>query len=350
VKSEAAGAEMGKDEDKDGAENEKQEDSTEVAVGLNKTSSEQTDEPVEPKRPPPPPPPQWGDDPYQVQQQPPTPQGWMGPPPQQYDQHYDGWQPPYYEGQNHGMFLQEELDESLTRENELVGQLDNLTAAVVVMEQREELHVRQLDVLTERVMDVEAQAAEDRNLLTEYEANCTALGMTIATLQEDLEEWQKRCSEFSERYDEDQEKLSELKRSIKEKETEAEDLAIAIENLRLAEKRKEASNFRRKQSKGGLFSWLFGFLVSSNNDDYEEMTREVSMANGFEGTFTLKLIPCNFNSSYRRYMKWLSQHSYVPCNQKEVTSMNSRPSRLRYNRTIRLYPKWWNLATQSLTN
>lgn len=223
---------------------------------------------------PPPPQPQWENDPYQMQQQqPPPPQSWMPPPPME----QGGWGPPpvYYDGYDNGdpMYIQGELDQSLERENDLIGQLDNLTAAVLIMEQREELHIRQLDVLTERIMDIEAQAAEDRNQLAEYEVNCTALGLTIATLQDEAGEWKKRCSEFSERSDKDQEEILELKRLIKEKQNEAEDIAIAIENVRLAEKRRERSKGRAKQK--SLLAKFFA-LFFSETDDYEEMTREVS--------------------------------------------------------------------------
>lgn len=200
------------------------------------------------------------------------------PPPGQYD---DPWQnsgpaaavvPNSYYGED---YLRAELDESYQREGNLMSELDNLTASIVVMEQREELHIRQLDVLTERVMDVEAQAAEDRNLLTTYEANCTALGRTVATLQEELEDWQKRCNEFAERQDADQEAIQNLKRKIKEKEAEAEDIAIAIENVRLAEKRRESSQRKGARRSGGLFTWFLGFFVSTD-PGYDEAMREVS--------------------------------------------------------------------------
>jgi hypothetical protein len=229
---------------------------------------------------PPPPPPQWFESPYQEQ----APQPWMDPPPPEYNQwegpdpNFQGWQDPQYYG-DQSMYLQDELDESLARETELVLQLDNLTVSVTGMEQREELHVRQLDVLTERIMDVEAQAAADRNSLIEYEANSTALGLTIATLQEELEDWQRRCAEFSETSELNEQKISELKRTIKAKQSEAEDLAIAIENLRLAEKEKEEYNSRRKRKQAGVFSWLFSWLANSSDDEYQEFTREVSIGN-----------------------------------------------------------------------
>jgi hypothetical protein len=216
----------------------------------------------------PPPQSQWGNDPYQMQQ--PPPQGWMPPP--QMEQGGWGAPPMYYDGGDL-MYIQGELEQSLARESDLIGQLNNVTAVIVMMEQREELHIRQLDVLTERIMDIEAQAAEDRNELVEYEANCTLLGLTIATAQDEADEWKKRCSEFSESREQEQEKINELKRLIKEKENEAEEIAIAIENVRLAEKRREAKSKGRTKKKS-LLAMFFG-LFFSQTEQFEEMSREV---------------------------------------------------------------------------
>jgi hypothetical protein len=371
---------------------------------LNQTKD---DEPLEAsKLPPPPPPPQqqqqqhqeeqhWGvsNPPYQQQQQqqqqmqPPPPQqqqqqqqGWMGPPPNnEYGGGGGGWeeQQQYY-NENHQyhhptMMLQEQelLEESLIRETDLMGQLDNMTAAVVIMEQREDLHMRQLDVLTERVMDVEAQAAEDRNLLVEYEANCTALGRNLATLQDDLDEWQKRCNDFTERHEVDSEKLTELKRLVKGKESEAEDLAIAIENLRLAEKRREASSKRTQKNKRGLLSWLFGgywFSSGSSDDEYEEVTRDVSAIMLYlekKDTFALFVsILCHiahyifriyYLLSYcldliRRPTKWQNPRSFVRCNPSGPMSTSWRRLPLPCSRTIQRFPKWWSHATRLSTS
>ena len=174
-------------------------------------------------------------------------------------------------------YLQEELSESLARESSLISQLDNLTTTALAMEQREELHKHQLDVLTERVVDVESKSADDRNMLIEYEANCTALGGTIVGLKEDLEEWKERCNEWSQKHDDDQEKLSELRQAIKEKVSEAEDLAIAMEELRMTEKRREQSNTKANAKSGGLFSWMLGLIgfgnSSTKNNRYDEEVR-----------------------------------------------------------------------------
>lgn len=223
-----------------------------------------------------------------VQKQPPPP-----PPPQQWEQQQQ--EQPYYDSYGQPMdpyaldqqqqqyesdlfYLQEELTESLTREHSLVSQLDNLTRTALALEQREELHKHQLDVLTERVVDVEARSADDRTLLIEYEVNCTALGATILGLQEDLEEWQERCQEWSQKHEADQEKLDELKRAIKEKVSEAEDLAIAMEELRITEERRRQDVGKANAKKGGLVSWVFGWMgfgkSSAKSKRYDDEVRE----------------------------------------------------------------------------
>jgi chromosome segregation ATPase len=253
-----------------------------------------------PRRPPPPALPQWTDstsagqewnsysaqsydDQQQQQQQQQQyyqnqwqdPGGMVRPPPPQH--YYDYDQHPQH-GDTYS-YLEEELNESLVRESSLITQLDNLTSAVVLMEQREELHMRQLDVLTERVIDVEAKAAEDRNLLFEYEANCTALGATILGLQEELDEWQTRCKDLVQRHDDDQIKLKELQDAIKGKQTQAEELAIAMEQLRMVQKRREVDHYsgRSSNKKGGLFSWVFGMFGFGGSDDrYDDEIAEES--------------------------------------------------------------------------
>lgn len=250
------------------------------------------------------------DDPYTKQQQQeeefPLQGSWMGrsqpplPPPQQ-GYYYDTSPPPLggmqqqrqhqhqqeYPQDPYSMYLQDELHESLNRESALVTQLDNLTTTVVIMEQKEELHTRQLDVLTERVMDVEAAAAEDRTLRLEYEANCTALQASLSGLQEDLENWQDQCRILQQQTVEDQERLAGLHQTVKEKQSEAEELAVAMEQLRLTEKRREAALAAHKPISGvsgggggggGLFSWFWGLLGfgsrSNTNDQYDDETRE----------------------------------------------------------------------------
>lgn len=217
----------------------------------------------------------------------------MGPPPQQQRQEQRGWrnQPPpppqhydpgttstSYDNNYYAVdteYLHSELQEYLAREADLMAQLENLTSTLLNMGQREERHMRQLDVLTERVMDVEANAAEDRNLAAILEANCTALHESLSELQEELTDWQQRCHELAERHAADQASLEDLKKKIKEKEGEAEDLATAMENLRSAERRKGTSQSHRK----GLFSWMLSFVLP-RKEDYTEAMREVRPPSG----------------------------------------------------------------------
>lgn len=288
-------------------------------------------------------------DPYQMQR--PPPQGWMAPPPME----EGAWGPPYYDPYQSGdpMYIHGELDRSLARENELLVQLDNLTEAVVLMEQREELHVRQLDVLTERIMDIEAQSAEDRNLVAGYEANCTALGLTIASLQNESEDWQKRCSELSKSHEKDEETILQLKTLIKEKEGEAEDIAIAIENIRLAEKRREAIQSRRGSKKKSLLARFFGLFIPEK-DEFEEMTREVSVGGSRNMCFLqhvlLFLLTLENLCSFRMSMIWRNLHSCVHCNLNGETFTNLKVSLLPCNRTTPLFQKWLSLETLLLTS
>jgi len=202
---------------------------------------------------------------------------------EQHQQHSSQSQPsPYVDYDTSLFYVQEELSESLARESSLVLQLENITSTILILQQREELHMRQLDVLTERVMDVESQSAEERNLLLEYEANCTKLETVLVDLRKDVEDWKSRCEEFDEKHNDDQVKLSELRQTIKEKVLVAEELAIAMEQLRLTEgnQKELASSGHRghSHSKGGrsLFSWIFGFLGFSSNvsSKYDEGLRE----------------------------------------------------------------------------
>ncbi|CAJ1942848.1 unnamed protein product [Cylindrotheca closterium] len=198
---------------------------------------------------------------------PPPTQDWYPPP----AANQDVWQ--QSQGYYDPGFLQNELDQSLARENNFMMQLDNLTAAVAVMEQREELHLRQLDVLTERIIDIETQAAEEHNKLAEYEANCTAYALTVESLNDDTEEWQRRCSELMERQANDTATITELRRAIKEKQSEAEEIAIAIENVRLAEKRREHYQKKGAAARKSMFSRLYSFFFGGQ-EEFEEMSRE----------------------------------------------------------------------------
>ena len=249
---------------------------------------------------------QWTNEASQSQQPdklPHPPQGWMGqPPPSNFQnggwgmqtqqaqpppEYQQGWDQQPYDGGMYG--YQSDLDMSLAREHDLIMQLQNLTDMTASMQQREDLHIRQLDVLTERVMDVEAQAANDRNLVVEYEANCTALGMTIATLSDELEDWKQRCTELSELRDQDEERIAEFKKLIEEKSADAEELAVAIENVRLVERVKKGSSSGRRSQSKGMFGWIFSLFFGSGYSETEEMTREVSSCHVSEIVFVVEI-------------------------------------------------------------
>ena len=236
------------------------------------------------QRPPPPPPrqqeyeyePQKQDemwDPYNPfggYRQPP-PLGWGGPP-------LEGlWGAP-----PHGDWIQQqplddfqsmqrEIDDRIALENELMNQIQNLTASLATFQQREDLHVRQLDVLTERVMDAEAKAAFERNESLEYRANCTELGRTIALLQNELEEWKNRCATLQEQHERDEERVKELEETLKERDFEVEELASSIETSRLSAERDKYLAARKTKKKRGFFAWLFGIAQNDSDDDEERL-------------------------------------------------------------------------------
>ena len=191
----------------------------------------------------------WGNDGQSVQQQ--------------LEQQY-----PYYAGdgqynsqQNQWPTIEQQLDDSLNREHSLVDQVQNLTGTITSMQQQDLLHTRQMDVLTERIMEAEAQIARERNNALEYQNNCTEMGRQIAVLHEELLDWQSRCAGFADQHKHSEGKLKELKKDLKEARAEAENLAISIENSRI---RDHMDDSRRKKKKSrGLLGCLFSFLVSS---------------------------------------------------------------------------------------
>ena len=164
--------------------------------------------------------------------------------------------------------LEQQLQDSLARENELYGQIQNFTATINAMEQQNQLHVRQMDVLTERIMDAENQIAKERNTALEYEANCTELGRQIASLHQELEDWQARCAEFADKQQANDSKIKELKRDLKAARAEAENLAISIENSRIRDQMGDNASKKKKKSRG-LFGWLFSFFVSPTEPEVD---------------------------------------------------------------------------------
>jgi chromosome segregation ATPase len=196
------------------------------------------------------------------------PEAAWAPPPQ-------NWQPQqsFYpqEGEEITDFqqIQRALDETLARESELIGQVQNMTSSIATFQQREDLHTRQLDVLTERVMDAEAQTASERNALVEYEANCTELGHALAVLQDEIQEWQYKCANLTARHEADEEKLMDMLAEVKARNAEVEQFATIVEKSRLADERDRYMAERiRKKKQRGFFAWLFG--IGDNLDDEEE--------------------------------------------------------------------------------
>jgi hypothetical protein len=195
------------------------------------------------------------------------PQGmWGAPPPLHGD-----WmqQPPLTDCDFQSM--QREIDDRIVREHNLIQQIQNLTASLATVAQREDLHVRQLDVLTERVVDAEAAAASERNELLEYRANCTELGRNIATVQGELEEWKKQCEILNEQHERDEERVKEIQETLKERDSEVEELASSIEIARLSTVREKYVASIQTKKKRGFFAWLFGIGQNESDDDEERL-------------------------------------------------------------------------------
>lgn len=174
-------------------------------------------------------------------------------------------------------FLQQDLQAAFQREQALLQELHNLTANAAGLQRREELHLHQLDVLTERVMDVEAAGARDRNVSLELQANCTALALQLAEHESELQEWQQKCNELVELRSQDEAKIRELKKKYKAAARESEELAEMIERHRLRDEGTEFHHTKKKKKRRGFFAWLFGFGSVSDHDGfgndeaYEEM-------------------------------------------------------------------------------
>lgn len=202
----------------------------------------------------------------------------------QYGQQQQRPQQPYYAGddqynhqqQNQWPSLEQQLDDSINRENNLVDQIQNMTGSIGSMQQQEQLHARQMDVLTERIMQAEAEIAVERNHAMEYQSNCTDMARQVALLHDELLDWQSRCADFADQHKNSDGRMKELKKDLKEARAEAENLAISIENSRIRDHMDES---RRKGKKSrGLLGWLFSFLVSSTPEVDEDMDSPQDLA------------------------------------------------------------------------
>ncbi|KAL7578128.1 hypothetical protein ACA910_012575 [Epithemia clementina (nom. ined.)] len=206
-------------------------------------------------------------------------------PQQQHQQQAVGYDYAYAaEQDNHFRRMQRDLEASLQRQHELALQLQNATAALVGMQQREELHVRQLDVLTERVMDVEAQAAKEHNELLEYQANCSALDLEIVELHGQVEEWNNKCHEAVEKLSKQKTEQTKLEKKWQKAKREAEHLATLVERHRLEELRESYQQRKSLSSAaasggtggGGLLGWILGRSATLRDEEELEKLRDLA--------------------------------------------------------------------------
>ena len=214
-----------------------------------------------PQQLPPPPPPMGDVRPPPVGRGPPL----NPPPPNRTQQH-----PPPPATVQHHQFpppLEFQLQDALYREQDLYHQLGNLSHALAALQQREDLQLRQLDVLTERLTQTEAHAAHERNVLLEVQANCTTYEQQVGELTLKVDELRQKCEHWQQVHQNDTTKLQDMKQKCKKAALEAEDLAAMIERHRLNDAKESYSRLHHR--KGGLLGWLFG--RSSDDEDYEQM-------------------------------------------------------------------------------
>ena len=166
-------------------------------------------------------------------------------------------------------FLQQDLDAALQREQMLRDELHNVTARATGLQRREELHLHQLDVLTERVLDVEATAARDQNTAIELKANCSALAQQFTMATADAQKWQTQCQELLELRQQEESKLRDIKKKLKVAQRQSEGLAEMIERHRLREEGTEfhAVNSKKKKKRRGLLGWLWSLAFGSGDDE-----------------------------------------------------------------------------------
>ena len=209
---------------------------------------------------------------------------------------------------HHMLFwLQQQLDDSLQRQHEWQHRAHNVTRALATLQQRNELHLRQVEVLTERVMAVEATAAAEHLHYLEALANGTALAQHVVVLKKEVEEWQQKCHDYLRAKEELETELHRVKKEWRSSLLQTEDLAALIERHRLRaelrhddgdddeeEEEEEDNNYdednndndednnnkarrrrrrrrtikHRKKKKRGFWAWLFGW-----GDDDNEVNR-----------------------------------------------------------------------------
>ncbi|CAB9522526.1 Inherit from NOG: keratin, type II cytoskeletal [Seminavis robusta] len=185
---------------------------------------------------------------------------------QQQQDPYHHWPPP--------LSLEQQLEESRAREQELLAQIHNLTETNQHVQQQDQIHSRQMDVLTERIMEAEAQIAHESNRVLEYQANCTAMGRQMAVVHQELADWQSRCASFADEHATSQTKIKELKKNLADARAKAENLAISIENARIRDQMDLGLSKKKKKKKQSLLGWVFSFLWSSAESSSESDDEE----------------------------------------------------------------------------
>ncbi|GAX15168.1 hypothetical protein FisN_12Lh128 [Fistulifera solaris] len=184
-------------------------------------------------------------------------------------------QPPNYVIQG----MQHDLEIAFQREQGLRAHVANITAQLAHMQQREDLHVRQLDVLTERVIETEATMAKERNDLLQYQNNCTEMGKQIAILEGSVEEWRQKCSEHVEQVARLRNESEALGSKLTKMTLKAEELSTLVERHRIADQDEESTtshHLRKSRKKRGFFAWLFGWgsIVDPVDESLESLREE----------------------------------------------------------------------------
>lgn len=193
-----------------------------------------------------------------------------------------GWeaqQPPAVDPWMYQQQYNMDWDACLQREQILMDQVQNLTFTIHAMEQRDNLHTRQLDVLTERCIEVEAQASKKHNQAQELRVNCTRLTEQVTNLNQELEEWRSKCKEYMDQREDAQDKIKNIEKELKKSQYDREDMALMVERHRIQlQQQHDGSSSRSrgkpKKKKRGFFAWLFGMSNVEDDDDLEELQEE----------------------------------------------------------------------------
>jgi DNA repair exonuclease SbcCD ATPase subunit len=234
-----------------------------------------------PRKPPPPPPPL---QPItsskhdnvtllqQQQQQPPPPPPLLS----TIQQPPDAYQQQLY-------MLQLHLDESLQREHHLFMELQNLTLFSDALQQREALHMHQLDVLTERIVDVENSAAHAQNQVLELSANCTELAQQLAQSNAQVDQYRIQCEQLLQLRKNDTSRIAELQQKVKNANRKAQDLAAMMERHRLnAERQKKIAFTAKKKKNRNFLAWMLGFYSDDEDDEENHSDPDQDIEEAYE--------------------------------------------------------------------